>query len=288
MNTMKYFTTGFSMVLFFSILISCSNQEPSTIESIEHEEKSVFMTNDEIENLIGNHQTLFLSYWVGMTKSELNEVTRYLLEKEIIRGIVFDPYDDSSSFYCGDYSWDVDKSKKCEYREFNKNNYHLLIQESSKKLLVLIDHTLFEIEFNFSELDGEQSLSSIKLSALSNITTDSVIDYRRYEPIVSIYKEKYGKPIEEYINAPNSGNCSFINGTTRINLNFWTGNSNGNIVVPENFTAVSYIEIDYIDIDRESKILNYKKNKSELNKRNNEIERQKLEEKTHSETFNKI
>ena len=52
MNTMKYFTTGFSMVLFFSILISCSNQEPSTIESIEHEEKSVFMTNDEIENLI--------------------------------------------------------------------------------------------------------------------------------------------------------------------------------------------------------------------------------------------
>jgi hypothetical protein len=282
---MKYKPTNFLIYFVWLFLTSCTFQNAQNEKSDDSQKKSIFMSDEEIENIIQKHHPLFLSYWVGMNRSEFHEVTRYLLDKEIISGLVYDPQDDSSTYYCSDYS--LDFNNKCGYREFNKNNVHLLLQDNSRKLLVLIDHTLFELNFNFSHLDGEYTLSNIKLSAESKITTSSVIEYERCKPIFSIYKEKYGVPFYEHLDPPNSGNCYFINGNTRINIDFLSGKSY-QTKVPENCTAVSYITIEYLDIERSNRILNQQKNKEEMIKKNNDYERQKLEEQIHSETFDKI
>jgi hypothetical protein len=215
-------------ITLIAILLGCSSDnsidENQNINSEVEQPESIFLSNSEVQGLINSHSTFFMGYWSGMTKDQVNEVTRYLLSKEEIMGIVYDPDDDSSSLNrCGDFSLDFDG--KCDYREFNEDNFYLLKSDESKKFTVLIGGTRFEIEFNYAYMNNQNLLSGIVLSVLSEQTTSSVIDYENFNEVSQLYQEKYGTPTKKFINSPNKGYLKFNSGNTQIDVDYSSSES---------------------------------------------------------------
>jgi hypothetical protein len=238
------------LLLFLEIgfLSSCSNSNNTANEGQTNDTKvkneSCFLSNEEVKNLIKTNNSFFMSFWPGMTKNEVVEVTRYLLAKEEINGIVFDPDDDSSSYLnrCSNFSLDFDN--KCGYRELNKNNYYLLLEENAKKYSVLIGGTIFEIEFNYTYLNNENLLKGIQLTAVSELTTSTPIDFDNYLNVAKLYEEKYGMPSKKYSKPPLSGGMVYNLGSTEINLYY---NAEGSLPQFGPGRAPNQIHIEYKD-----------------------------------------
>ncbi len=272
--------------LLLITLVSCENQENKFVDtSIQSENKpSLFMSNEEVELLIEDKHAFFINYWIGMTKEQEIEVTRYLLSKEVISGIVYDPGDDSKSVKrCFDTSLDFDN--ECDYVEFNKNNYYLLNSSKSKKLLVLINHTRFEIEFIYTQLNSIETLSEIRLSAIDKITTESNVRYIDFINISKIYIEKYGAPLKSNFNNQDSGFCVFSKESNTVDISFRSDNNPSRI---EGFRTPSQIHIRYCNENRLRDEKEYQKRVDGKIKEENDKQRQELEDKVHSESLKKI
>jgi hypothetical protein len=203
----------FYLISLSAIIFACSgnntkNNQNQKTTTQKIESRSIFLSNSEVQGLINSNRTFFMGYWPGMSKDQVNEVTRYLLSKEEIDGIVYDPDDDSSSFkWCMDFS--VNFNDKCGYRKFKESNFYLLKSDKSKKLTVLIGGTWFEIVFKYTYINNTNVLSGINLLALSEQTITAPIDYRNFERLAKLYIEKYGEPIQKKFNPPNKGSLSF-------------------------------------------------------------------------------
>lgn len=281
-------TITISISISILILISSCNIDNNDRNDfkIKTEKTSYFLDNESVELLINRNDPIFLSYWVGMTKKEVTEVTRYLLEKDLISGIVYDPDDDSTAVkYCSDFSLDALLEKNCPYVEFNSKNNRLLWQDNAQSFRVLIEHTLFEIQFNYSELYGKNSLSSIFLIAAAESTGNSGIQYSDYEGIIKLYSEKYGQPESSYFNPPTEGHSSYKIQDREIEIYYQSGHTSERF---ENFYSPSQIHIDYYDNRRKQNEINYKKNIEEIQNRQNENEQKRLDKKVHSESLKKI
>jgi len=286
-----FFSLKLFNVIFFAVVIimnsSCNtgNKNRNDFKN-KNEKTSYFLDNESVEVLINNNDPLFLSYWVGMSKKEATEVTRYLLEKEIISGIVYDSGDDSTYVkYCSDFSLDALLEKNCPFVEFNSNNYYLLWQDNAQSFRVLIEHTLFEIQFNYSELNGINSLSSIFLLAAAESTGNSGIQYSDYMGITRLYSEKYGQPESSYFKAPSEGHCSYKIDDKEIKVYYNSANKSERF---ENFYSPSQIHIDYYDIRRKQDEFDYQNKTKEKENREHKQEMKRLDEKAHSESLKKI
>ena len=257
--------------LLFLPLLGCtdSNTNENIDEQTPQEEnKSIFMSDAEIQNLISSKSTFFMGYWSGMSKKEVIEVTRYLLNREEISGIVYDPDDDSSyQNRCIDFSLDFDN--KCGYRDLYKNNFYLLKGDQANKLTVLIGGTRLEIEFHYSYLNNQNLLSSIVLSALSEQTTASRVDYENFQKISELYQEKYGIPSQKYFDAPKKGSLTYNYGDIEIQIYY---NSSESIPTFGMGYAPNQIRIEYMDKDLTNRV----KSKYQSEKKQQEIDNQRI------------
>jgi hypothetical protein len=286
MNQFKSFNASLVILILLYTLISCDNRERISGGTANQSENksSHFMSNEQVELLIKDKDPIFIHYWIGMTRKEEVEVTRYLLAKEVISGIVHNPDEDTTSVKrCVDFSLDV--HNKCGFVEFNVNNYHLLKSSESKKLFVLIDHTLFEMEFIYKQLDSLETLSEIHLSAVSKINTISDVTYNDFITISKLYIEKYGSPSKSNLNNRDSGFCIFTKESNTVDISFHSDNIPPPI---EGYDTPSQIHIRYFNEDRLRNERVYQKNSDDKIKKENDLRRQKLEEKVHSESLQKI
>ena len=279
----KYTLITLILIIFFS----CSNQNKSeSVINIEDEKEIYFIKNDEIEKLIDKNETLFLSYWIGMTKKEAIEVTRYLLDNKTITGIVYDPNDDSTSMkYCSDFCLDALGKNNCSYVEFNPKNNKLLWQDNAQSFRILLEHTLFEIKLNYSEMDGVNTLSSIFLEAVAEVTTCYGVSYNEFEGIVKLFNEKYGTPESCYFKSPNKGSCSYRFGNKEIELYYQSSKPSEKF---QDFNAPNQIHILYFDKIRKQEEIEYRNNKIKNQKEKHDEERKKLDEQSHFESLKKI
>jgi hypothetical protein len=290
LNSINMKNLYFRVILSFSILIlvsSCSNENKSDNGFNDADGRtSYFLENEEVELLINENEPIFLSYWVGMTKNEVTEVTRYLLEREMITGIVYDPYDDSTAMkYCSNFCLDATLEQNCSYVKFNPNNYYLLWQDNAQSLRVLLEHTQFEIKFNYSEIDGVNSLSSIFLEAVSEVTSCSGVNYSDFEGIVNLFNEKYGMPQSSYLKSEDEGSCSYRLENKEIELYYQSSHVSERF---KNFNAPSQIHIEYYDKRRKQEEFEDRVNNIESQKLKNEEERKMLDEEVHTESLKKI
>jgi len=164
--------------LFFicSFLFSCNNndiKEESSVEQIqgadsqmdsEQTPENEFLTNSEVESLIDANEPLFLSaFWIGMTKEESIQIIRFLLDKQEISGIIY-------SFSSSDY--EELGTKKLKNTEFDQDKIrlHCLLTPKNKTLKC-------DVDLNFNEINGENILESIHISATSQV---KLIDFENF------------------------------------------------------------------------------------------------------------
>jgi hypothetical protein len=259
-------------ITLIAILLGCSSDntidENQNINSEVEQPESIFLSNSEVQGLINSHSTFFMGYWSGMTKDQVNEVTRYLLSKEEIMGIVYDPDDDSSSLnICRDFSLDFDG--KCKYREFNKDNFYLLKSDKSKKFTVLIGRTRFDVEFKYAFLNNQNLLSGIVLSVVSEHTTSSYIDYENFNQVAELYQEKYSTPSKKYFDSPNSGYLKFNVGNIQIDVDY---SSSESIPTFGKGYAPNQMRIEYKDLELTGRV----KSNFETQKKLQENENQRI------------
>ncbi len=255
------------------LIIGCSDDKGSQNQNLEGpiqkiKPRSIFLSDTEVQDLINSNRTFFMSYWYGMTKDQVNEVNRYLLSKEEIDGIVYDPDDDTSSFqWCKDFS--LDFNNKCGFRKFKKSNYYLLKSDKSKKLTSLIGGTWFEIDFKYTYLNNKNILSGINLIALSEQTITASIDYENFERLSKLYIEKYGEPNQKYFNPPNKGGLYYKIEDFEIQVYYRNAESLPNFGI--GFTP-NQIHVEYRDLS----IINKARIKFQYDKQSRDKENQRI------------
>lgn len=140
-----------------------------------------FMTVSQIEKLIESNSPIFLSFWIGMSKDQAYEVVCYLLDKNKISGLVYDPmyksFTDVSCNELKDFNEGVKRFPYYMYYHFNPN----------KKTIKA------RIELMFNEDEINQPLESIVLSIIDFPEDANYrIDSNDFEDILKIYESKYG------------------------------------------------------------------------------------------------
>lgn len=160
------------------MLSACTNKDAKNQNIINKElennsepkEELVFLSDTEVENSINSHECIFLSsYWAGMTKQAAVEVTRYLLDKQLLYGKFFRPYSDESK-YIDKESLNIDTFDRTGWRYgLRTNNYFLDA----------------DIRFSFNISD--------ELEHVSLWIND--VDKDKYDELLDLFKTKYGSPV---------------------------------------------------------------------------------------------
>jgi hypothetical protein len=140
------------------------------------EPKYSFMSNYDIEQLIEQHSTTFLSFWIGMSEEESTEVIRYLIDIGKISGLIY-------SSEKGDYE---------ELSAFNIKNQ--AFKNKSRKLFYHLStgrNTLTsEVELTFNNENNKKSLERISLAIID------FIDEQDFYDLTALYKSKFGNPVK--------------------------------------------------------------------------------------------
>lgn len=275
-------------ITLIAILLGCSsdntNDENQNINSEVEQQESIFLTNEEVQRLLNSNTTFFMGYWSGMTKNEVIEVTRFLLNRDEINGIVFDPDDDTSNLNrC--LNFDLDFDKKCGYREFYDKNFYLLKSDKANKFTVLIGGTRFEIEFNYVYMNNQNLLSGIVLSALSEQTTSSVIDYENFKEVAELYQEKYGTPSKNHFDSPNRGYLKFNNGNTQIDVDY---SSSESIPTFGMGYAPNQMRIEYKDLELTGRVRSNFQSQKKLQENENQRIRDSLKTANKNNSMRRI
>lgn len=106
----------FKYLVLFLLVISCNSPESvSNIKKEEYRPEKRFIGNNQkdsyrdVETKISNHDCFFLSYWHGMTKREVRDVTEYLIRNNEMLSL----YDYSKSVeYANNVKFSISTERK--------------------------------------------------------------------------------------------------------------------------------------------------------------------------------
>jgi hypothetical protein len=161
--------TLYGVFLFW--IYSCQNEEgPSNEKSKKNLELS-FFSNKQVQDLIKQHECFFLSsYWVGMSMEESIEITRYLIDKVILTGIVLNS-DGTKVFSMNRFTYqetlNIDTFRMTEWTVRLKTpNYNLNAK-------------------TYFKFDDNQKLENVN-QYIENA------NFQSYEELISLFRKKYG------------------------------------------------------------------------------------------------
>ena len=159
------------------------------IDSINEKKEYPYLTNSEVELLIKSKDPNFMSsIWIGMTESESYEILRYLIEKQIIFGDIYNSHTgkhEPLSRY---------NIKEPDFKDNNRNLYCFLTP-NIKKINCMVD-----LEFN--QLGSEKFLKSISVSMIQDVTLEDFNDF------IQLFTSKYGAPVSKSNEKPNIPNIT--------------------------------------------------------------------------------
>ena len=161
-----------TLYFFFLFWIySCQvSEKPSIIKSKKNVEL-LFFEDKQVKDLIIQHECFFLSsYWAGMSMEESLEITRYLIDKVVLTGIVknsFGKKEFSINRFTYQQTLNIDTFRMTEWAVRLKTpNYNLNAK-------------------TFFHFDADLKLENV------NQYIDHA-NYRSYEELISLFRKKYG------------------------------------------------------------------------------------------------
>lgn len=191
-------------ILAIALFLSCGDETnnptiPNSISNNEVSKEDNFLTNEKLENELSKHTPIFLSYWTGMDEEMVVEVSRYLLEKDKIYGVI--QCEDSLEGYSVDWSINLSENGPC--KDINKATIKHL-KYHPFQLFTTIEGKRFRINFEYDEL-GE--LMAIRLFANENEQPDKTkfgmkpektkFEMKDFELVKRLFDEKYGAVITQ-------------------------------------------------------------------------------------------
>lgn len=242
------------------ILSACINNDANDQNNIDEEienfselkEELIFLSDTEVENSINLHECIFLSsYWAGMSKQDAVEVTRYLLDKQLLYGKFFRPYSDESQ-YVQKESLNIDTFDRTGWRyNLRTNNYFMDA----------------DISFSFNNSD--------ELEHVSLWIND--VDKDKYDELLDLFKTKYGTPVRTVQNrnqfgpfkyAKGNAEYTFANGNQQIRVEYRPKGS-GPEGMESKFNDIYIMYEDLRVIDRNTEEFKERIKKEIINEENN-------------------
>ncbi len=193
---MKY-TLLFLIIAILTLSCEHSNvpkitkQQPEStdqIDNIEEKKDYPYLTNSQVESLIKSKDPNFMSsIWIGMTETESYEILRYLIEKQLIFGDIYNSQtgkrEPVSRYNIKDPAF-----------KGNSRNLFCYLTPNIKKI-----HCTLDLEFNQI---GPKFLKSISVSIFQEITIEDFDDF------IKFYTYKYGVPVAKSNKKPNIPNVT--------------------------------------------------------------------------------
>lgn len=232
-------------IIYLLLLLSACKNQDNNNENIKEDEfenvsdkkeELIFLSDVEVENMIREHENIFLSsYWAGMSKQQAVEITRYLLDKNMLYGKFFNANSDDSK-YISQKSLNIDTFEITDWRY------------SLKTLNYFLDA---DIRFNFN--------NSNELEGVSLWIID--VDKEKYIELVEIFKKKYGAPTRIIQNRNESGpfkyskdnaEYTFIKGNQMIRVEYRPKNS-GFEGLESKFNEIYIMYDDLLVIEKNTK-----------------------------------
>lgn len=242
MKSVWIFVAVAILIFFLQACKQHSNESPKNelIDNTTEEEsgnvysKSTFLKDVEVQNLINNHQSFFLSsYWAGMTRQEALQVTHLNMKKELI----YYRYNKNKE----DYIQTELQPNELELSHLD-GSWDFLIKTSIETAYV----GKMVFAFNMPSLESDvEELYSIHIQ----VEVENISDY---DAFLNLYKSKY-RPFKNLkIKNQNKQEGYRINFFEKENIEvaiemYPSGNiDNSGKVFSENMILISYYDKNYL------------------------------------------
>lgn len=163
-------TTIYIYFLFW--IYSCQNSENPSINKHKKNVELFFYDDKQVEDLIKQHECIFLSsYWVGMSMEETLEITRYLIDKVKLTGIIQNSH---------------------EQKEFsiNRFNYLQTLNIDTFRMaewIVRLKTPNYNLNAKtYFHFDADQKLENVN-QYIENT------NYKAYKELIDLFRKKYGE-----------------------------------------------------------------------------------------------
>jgi len=174
----------FIQIFVISItIVACNESNKNRAEAsetanngFENEETTnySFKSKSQVEQLIKLNSPIFLSFWIGMTEEDCEEVILYLLEQDKIGGLIY-------HYKERDYvPLSSENIRNPEFTNEGKQLFYYLTPKS--------ESFKCQIDLTFDDENEQKSLTSLSLGFIEGA------NLQVFNDCVDLYKTKFGNP----------------------------------------------------------------------------------------------
>jgi hypothetical protein len=158
--------------IIFICLFSCDNSEKHPLINSKKNVKLNFLSDHQVEKLINQHDCIYLSsYWVGMSHKEAMEITRYLMDRKILTGIIYN----------------VNEQKEFSINRFTYQKTLNIDTFLMTQWFVRLKTTNYDLNAKtYFDFNSDRQLEQI-WQKVENTNSDA------YQELLDLYKQKYGE-----------------------------------------------------------------------------------------------